>query len=623
MLPTKKEKKGRSPFFCFLSALYIICFAAVFILLITLLLQEDSEKNKDDLPASNQPISPYPIAPTEETTHPAWYPSDTLSPVFSPNCMESQPQLIPDCCLNIPLPAWATYADPLNGRFLLLTSKNFGGYSYIPDTFSFSTTVLMDMNNANILGLEQTIASTPPLSIDKTEIQERIDIIDFKKSDRFCLFRIYTLQNPTADDSQSIPSESKVGIFDIEKKSIRFTPTLDQFDFTLEAASDDFIHLIIRLSSEEGGKILWINTADQSQRDISSYNGTTFPSSAISFSPSGRYILNRFTKTNGQEADWLLIDTQSGRTTAGKGVVRRFLKNDTQMLVWDGEVPLIFTLPNGEKTIPQNTNHPDYYFLQVENGTAALVSCDGTNIFPLFENVQNYIVWQDLLFLYQTDSRHIICYHLQENRFFRVAIENFLDTVENYEITRFDFFIANQGKNILLRVTFPEQSTLHPDLETPFIDDAYQLQPIIETVGMKAFTTYENNVYEKYSVSRRNAKPPLYDFIKGLEISRTELESGAYSETVLDCIYAENEEEMLMGLCSPYALYANGKVMLYNDVLKMDETKIKNANLPLSVYQTYFKTIYTVFIRYDSPETAASFLEKTQKFEDVYAAAFA
>jgi hypothetical protein len=79
---------------------------------------------------------------------------------------------------------------------------------------------------------------------------------------------------------------------------------------------------------------------------------------------------------------------------------------------------------------------------------------------------------------------------------------------------------------------------------------------------------------------------------------------------------------MIKGLMSPYCLYANKKAMLYTDVLKMTETEIKNSDLPLETYQTYFGMIHDIFINYDSMDTTVEFEEKCQEFYQKYEGAF-
>jgi hypothetical protein len=376
-----------------------------------------------------------------------------------------------------------------------------------------------------------------------------------------------------------------------------------------------------------------VNTDGLKVREICEQGDVAYHSSGVSFSLTNRYLINQVYEGKKESSDegeqaWILVDTQTGKQFSGKGEIHCFTANDAAVVVHNKEKITVLSLPKGTDVTETYELKPHEKFsLRIRENRAELVTIDGKHAYPLFDNIQFYQFWNDYLYIYQKGSYKIICYCWKEHAYFQIDISEFLTNAGDFKAEHFDFTIVNGGKNAFLRVLYEIEESLYPDLNTRFNDETYQLLPLIEIVGMKDFRKFEDEVYEKQSSAQQKALPVLYQFVMGLSVTKEELTaknavSKTYSQKTIDLIFCGDKDNMIKGLMSPYCLYANKKAMLYTDVLKMTETEIKNSDLPLETYQTYFGMIHDIFINYDSMDTTVEFEEKCQEFYQKYEGAF-
>ena len=133
-----------------------------------------------------------------------------------------------------------------------------------------------------------------------------------------------------------------------------------------------------------------------------------------------------------------------------------------------------------------------------------------------------------------------------------------------------------------------------------YIDEVYNIHIASEVVGREACDEWVKNVYLKKSAEEQEGIPPIYQIIVELEIPKEELikknneHDGIYlSPETIDALYLEDIEEVKKALMSPFALYYEGEIYVYDEFA---EGRVE-ADIPAETLDEYFDYIEEVCVQ--------------------------
>ncbi len=157
---------------------------------------------------------------------------------------------------------------------------------------------------------------------------------------------------------------------------------------------------------------------------------------------------------------------------------------------------------------------------------------------------------------------------------------------------------AVPSESNLPEINTSEISTGHNLSSTAFsrkyLDEVYNIHIASQIVGREACDEWTNNVFLKKSPAEQEELPPLYQIITELDITKEELihqntENGnELSETMIEALYIEDINTMKQLLKNPFALYHNGNIYTFNELITGAYT---NETIPRDVVERYFDFI--------------------------------
>jgi len=529
---------------------------------------------------------------------------------------------------NEPFPDWVTHYKPINSRYLQLSSHNFADKSYLPKEYAGSQ-VLWDIKTNEIILLEQKIAEDAGLFLPfHATPKEHFTDGKFTNSTDWYLFTFIDyskIQN--VKEPNQVPS-CLFGIHNLQTGETRFLDKFVSFSHFYVTSSKECQYLVF---SDYYHKMFLVDTIAMTSTELSNCDGKEYYAKDCEFSPSQRYVIHtvyNYGETNESGIEWIIYDTKTGKRIKGNGIIHGFTEKENAVITKTNEKIAIVLLENGQDVTESFSLKPyenySYHFLEDK---IELVSIDGKQAILLFDNVYSYQLWDDYLYVYQKGTSKILCYSRKNHACFEIDFTSFYSEGGRYEQNNgFEFFIANDGKDLILQSEKNQNYPESPDLINRFIDETDDLSPVVEIVG-EALWKYEEEVLNKLSYEQRYALPGLYKYIMGLQITKEDLIAAnqnhhSYSLKTIELIYCGDKEKMLKGLMNPYAFYSNEQVRTYAEVLNMTKKEIKNGGVSLEAYQEYFDQIHYLIVNHYSFGETLEFEKKCQEFYQKYEEAF-
>lgn len=131
-----------------------------------------------------------------------------------------------------------------------------------------------------------------------------------------------------------------------------------------------------------------------------------------------------------------------------------------------------------------------------------------------------------------------------------------------------------------------------------YIDEVYNIHLASVVVGREACQEWVDNVFLKKSAEEQEALPTIYQIIVDLEISKEDLiqknneKGGIYlSAETIDALYLEDIEMVKKSLMSPFALYHEGEIYVFEELSKNTSAVV---DIPTETLDEYFDYIETV-----------------------------
>lgn len=140
--------------------------------------------------------------------------------------------------------------------------------------------------------------------------------------------------------------------------------------------------------------------------------------------------------------------------------------------------------------------------------------------------------------------------------------------------------------------------------ERKYVEEAENLYIAAQIVGQKARDEWVNNVYLKMSSEEMSELPALYRIIHDLNIPKEDfIEENKkyvdypgmyYSEEIIEALYLDDIKEMKKQLVNPTALYYDGEIYTFYELLKAPEL---TDNIPDEVLEEYLDFIYDTAVQ--------------------------
>lgn len=129
-----------------------------------------------------------------------------------------------------------------------------------------------------------------------------------------------------------------------------------------------------------------------------------------------------------------------------------------------------------------------------------------------------------------------------------------------------------------------------------FIDEVYDIYILSYLFSWDEIIKFTDNIYLKQTTEEMNATPDLYQYIKGLNVSKEEFCKAnevdprkKYTPEIIELLYCDDMNKMLQGLKSMYAFYWNGKVYSIYEIYRLDREKLMEIAIRSNKFEGYLE----------------------------------